>query len=53
MMAKFIKSFKDELIMSSQENKIVAKQTLTLWGLKVLTFTYIISKRRSIPLYKE
>ena len=43
--AKFIKSFKDELIVSSKNKKITATQILTLWNLKVLTFTYKIQKR--------
>ncbi|MCG8734709.1 hypothetical protein [Tenacibaculum finnmarkense] len=41
---KFIKSFKDQLIVSSKNEKIKAKQTLTLWGLRVLTFEYKIKK---------
>ena len=41
---KFIKSFKDQLIVSSKNKKIKAKQTLTLWGLRVLTFEYEIKK---------
>lgn len=41
---KFIKSFKDQLIVSSINEKIKAKQTLTLWGLRVLTFEYKITK---------
>jgi hypothetical protein len=42
--AKFIKSFKDELIVCSKNEKITAIQTLTMWNLKVLTFTYKIKK---------
>lgn len=42
--AKFVKSFKDELIVCSKNEKITAIQTLTLWNLKVLTFTYNIQK---------
>lgn len=41
---KFIKSFKDQLIISSKNEKIKAIQTLTLWGLRVLTFEYKIKK---------
>ena len=41
---KFIKSFKDQLIVSSINEKIKAKQTLTIWGLRVLTFEYKITK---------
>jgi len=41
---KFIKGFKDKLVVSSENEKIKAIQTLTLWGLTVLTFEYKISK---------
>jgi hypothetical protein len=41
---KFIKSFKDQLIVCSINEKIKAKQTLTMWGLRVLTFEYKITK---------
>ncbi len=41
---KFIKSFKDQLIVSSKNGNINANQTLTLWGLKVLVFDYKIIK---------
>lgn len=41
---KFIKSFKDKLVVSSENEKIKAIQTLTLWGLTVVTFEYKISK---------
>lgn len=41
---KFIKSFKDKLVVSSVNNKITATQTLTLWNLKVLKFEYDIKK---------
>ncbi|CAM4155203.1 MULTISPECIES: hypothetical protein [Flavobacterium] len=44
---KFIKSFKDQLIVSSDDEKIKAKQTLTLWNLRVLTFEYEIIKKDS------
>jgi len=42
--AKYINSFKDELIASSKNNKITVEQTLTLWNLKVLKFEYNIEK---------
>ena len=42
--AKFIKSFKDELVVFSKKNSITAKQTLSLWSLRVLTFEYEINK---------
>lgn len=44
---KFIKSFKDQLIVSEADGKITAKQTLSLWGLRVLTFEYDIIKTTS------
>ncbi|WP_282111928.1 hypothetical protein [Maribacter stanieri] len=43
---KFIKSFKDELVVSSKNENIIAIQTLTLWNLRVLQFTYHINKKR-------
>lgn len=39
---KYIKSFKDKLVVSSENEKIKAIQTLTLWGLTVVTFEYKI-----------
>ena len=42
---KFIKSFKDELVVSAENETINAVQTLTLWGLRVLQFEYIINKK--------
>jgi len=39
---KFIRSFKDTLIVSSENGKIKAIQTLTLWNLRVLQFKYDI-----------
>ncbi|HDZ04091.1 hypothetical protein LCGC14_0217510 [marine sediment metagenome] len=42
---KFIKSFKDELVVSSKNEHITALQTLTLWNLRVLQFTYNINKK--------
>tara|TARA_R110000868_G_scaffold20082_2_gene85466 strand:+ start:103 stop:963 length:861 start_codon:yes stop_codon:yes gene_type:complete len=42
---KFIKSFKDELVVSSKNENIIAIQTLTLWNLRVLQFTYHIKKK--------
>tara|TARA_R110001632_G_scaffold58548_6_gene142514 strand:+ start:2271 stop:3143 length:873 start_codon:yes stop_codon:yes gene_type:complete len=41
---KFIKSFKDQLIVGEEDGEIKAKQTLSLWGLRVLTFKYDIIK---------
>ncbi len=42
---KFIKSFQDKLVVSSENEKIRALQTLTLWNLRVLQFEYKIKKR--------
>lgn len=39
---KFIRSFKDKLVVSCENNSITAIQTLTLWNLKVLEFRYEI-----------
>ncbi|MEP2279514.1 hypothetical protein [Maribacter sp.] len=41
---KFIKSFRDKLVVNSENEKITAIQTLTLWNLRVLQFTYNIKK---------
>lgn len=41
---KYIKSFKDQLIVSSENERVKAKQTLKLWGFRVLTFEYNIKK---------
>jgi|TARA_B110000261_G_scaffold163793_1_gene210841 hypothetical protein len=41
---KFIRSFKDKLAVSSENGKITAIQTLTLWNLRVLQFKYNIKK---------
>ncbi|WP_405398341.1 hypothetical protein [Maribacter sp. Asnod2-G09] len=45
---KFIKSFKDQLVVSSEHEQITAIQTLTLWNLRVLQFTYNIKKLHTI-----
>lgn len=42
--SKFIKSFKDKLVVSYVNDRIIAIQTLTLWNLKVLQFEYEIKK---------
>lgn len=42
---KFIKSFKDKLIVSSSDNNITAIQTLTLWNSTVLRFEYNIKRK--------
>jgi len=46
---KFISSFKDQLIVSSENEKITAIQTLTLWNLRVLQFKYNIEKQHKTP----
>lgn len=43
--SKFIKSFTDKLVVSSEHDRITAIQTLTLWNLKILEFEYEIIKR--------
>ena len=43
--SKFIKSFRDKLVVSSKHDRITAIQTLTLWNLKILEFEYEIIKR--------
>ena len=45
---KFIRSFRDELVVSSKDERITAKQTLSLWNLKVLEFNYNIEKLHTI-----
>ena len=39
---KYIKSFKDKLVVHDENDKIKAVQTMTLWGFRVLTFIYHI-----------
>lgn len=41
---KFIRSFKDTLVVGSENGRITATQTLTLWNLRVLRFEYGIRK---------
>ena len=41
---KYIKSFKDQLIVSSENERVKAIQTLTFWGFRVLIFEYNIKK---------
>lgn len=40
--SQFIRSFRDRLIIWSENDVIVAEQTLTLWNLQVLVFSYRI-----------
>ncbi|WP_420603471.1 hypothetical protein [Flagellimonas sp.] len=42
---KYIKPFKDTLIVSSESSNITANQTLTLWNLKVVEFKYNMKNR--------
>ena len=44
---KYIKSFKDKLIVRSENENITATQTLYLWNLRVLKFEYEIKKRNN------
>jgi len=44
--AQYIRSFRDLLIVSSNEEGISAKQTLTLWNKEVVQFRYKISRNR-------
>lgn len=44
--SKFIGSFRDQLIISSENDLIAAEQTLTLWRLRVLTFYYKIELKK-------
>ncbi len=40
--SRYIRSFRDKLTINSRGGKILAKQTLSLWHLRVLTFHYNI-----------
>ncbi|MBU2975583.1 hypothetical protein [Zobellia sp. B3R18] len=44
---KFISSFKDKLVVSSENGSIKAVQTLTLWRFRVLSLEYQINKKHS------
>ncbi|KUJ52025.1 hypothetical protein [Chryseobacterium sp. JAH] len=44
--SQFISSFRDRLIIGSENDIISAEQTLTLWHLKVLTFKYKIELKK-------
>lgn len=44
--SKYIRSFRDELIISEADKQLTAQQTLTLWNLNVLKFTYEISQKK-------
>ncbi|HNP66678.1 MAG TPA: hypothetical protein PKH16_02135 [Aequorivita sp.] len=42
---KYIKSFKDRLVVRSENGNLTATQTLTLWNLRVLKFEYEIKNK--------
>lgn len=42
--SKYIRSFRDELVIRELKNNLVAQQTMTLWNFKVLKFSYEIQK---------
>jgi len=46
--AKFVSSFTDRLIISEDEEHLIAKQTLKLWNLKVAEFNYKINYTTAI-----
>ena len=50
--SKFIRSFKDKLVVKSINDRISATQTLTFWNLKVLEFEYEIKKTTHNNGYK-
>jgi hypothetical protein len=41
---KYIKSFKDSIVVRNENENVTATQTLTLWNLRVLQFEYKIQK---------
>ncbi len=43
--SQYVRSFRNKLSFEISEEKISAKQILTLWNLKVLEFSYFISKK--------
>jgi hypothetical protein len=50
---KFIKSFQDKLVVSSENENIRAIQTLTLWNLRVLKFEYSIKKLHTTSVKRK
>ena len=40
--SQFVRSFRDRLTIGEENHQLTAKQTLTLWHLRALTFTYKI-----------
>ncbi len=47
--AKYVKTFTDKLVVSVVNGRILAKQTLEIWGIKVLEFQYEIEKHTEQP----
>lgn len=47
--SQFVRSFRDRLIVATAPDHISARQTLTLWHRKVLTFNYKIVRNRAMP----
>jgi hypothetical protein len=43
--SQFIRSFRDRLVIRAENDEIFAEQTLTLWNLKVLVFSYRIRSK--------
>ena len=50
--SKYIKTFKDTLVIRNENGSITASQTLTLWNLRVLKFEYTIKKHTPLPSTK-
>lgn len=44
--SKYIRSFRDKLIINESDKQLSAKQTLTLWNLNVLRFNYEIRQKQ-------
>lgn len=42
--SKYVRSFKEQLVVKSVDNKILAVQNLKLWNLEVVTFRYTIKQ---------
>lgn len=43
--SQYIRSFRDRLVIRAESGEILAEQTLTLWNLKVLVFSYRIRSK--------
>jgi len=44
--SRYLSSFRDTLCLSVKNNKLLAKQTLTLWNFQVLSFDYQIERKK-------